>query len=739
MTLTAMAECIESKPRHISHIRVSPAGAPISFQSNEEHSRGVAELAKRFAEEFGMGSWGYALGMLHDKGKEKNQFQEYIQDVNNIPGHTHYTHQGKQHAYVGALLARRIYGKQSLQLFCNPIASHHGGLHDYCDLEVLLDQELPPEVTLDNHRYPLNKPPFQLSADELHHLSRMLFSCLVDADYLDTEAFMNPGTSLLRGCSTPLSQLLPTLEHYMETLQSTAADTNVNRVRRRVLERCAAMADGEKGFYSLTVPTGGGKTLSSLLWAMRHAVKNHLRRIIIAIPYTSIIVQTASLLKRIFGEENVLEHHSSFDPSSIQKDCLRQKALLATENWDYPIVVTTNVQLFESMFSNRPSICRKLHNIASSVILLDEVQTLPTGFLQPIVDALKTYRHLFGISVLFTTASQPILSGEIRGCHPQASFPAIDHIREIIPPDLRLQDRLRRVRLEIDDRGKSYDEVAGLLVRHPRVLCIVNTRRDAKELYERLPEEGVRLHLSRMMCPRHVAENIEKIRKVLADSTQKVVRVIATQLVEAGVDIDFPVVFRQAAGLDAVLQAAGRCNREGRLGLSTTYVFSLDKEHPLPVGHLRSANDARLAVDTAKDWFAPETMTEYFRQLYSRQTSFDKKDIRALTSRPNGICFATAARQFRLIEDDGVPVIINREDSMTLVEQLKSEGFTYPLMKKLAGYTVSIHQQDFNLLAGYGAIDEVIEGVYVASDKAQYDNNIGLRTDNHWMEELIII
>ncbi len=610
----------------VSRLRQDGKGEYVC-QSNDEHCRNVAELANKFAASFGMGEWGYVLGQLHDKGKEKHQFQEYIRDANGIPGHSHYTREGKTHAYVGALEARRIYGKQAIPLFCNPIASHHRGLYDYCELEDILKQSLPEEVTGVTDKASLSTPPFKMEGKDFHHLARMMFSCLVDADFLDTEAFMDEHTSKARGCHTSLHSLLPLLEQHLDLLNHLSPLSDVNPIRREVQSCCRKKSDLPKGFYSLTVPTGGGKTLSSLLWAMRHAIHHGMSRIVIAIPYTSIIAQTASILKQIFGEEAILEHHSAFNPDSARDDANRHRAKLATENWDYPIIVTTNVQLFESMFSHRPSDCRKLHNVANSVIILDEAQMLPTDFLQPIVDALKSYQKMFGISVIFTTASQPVLSGLIEGCNPRAAFQGIDHITEIIPTGYALHDKLRRVCLEIDNTGSTYDEIAERLSRHDKVLCIVNTRNDAREIFERLPKEGLTIHLSRMMCPRHVSKAIQEIKQALSDNSETVIRVVATQLIEAGVDIDFPVVYRQEAGLDSILQAAGRCNREGKLDMATTYVFSLSKEHRL-FGSIIDANNARLNMVNVKDWFAPETMTAYFRQLYCRKETFDKKRSR---------------------------------------------------------------------------------------------------------------
>lgn len=620
------------------------------IQSNEEHCAGVAGLASRFAGEFGMSSWGGLIGFLHDKGKESNAFQQHIKKVSGyspevkVIGNYH-------HAYVGGAIAGKQYGKSADNLIVNQILSHHSGLHDSDEIDAAIkkemdqnhDGQLPPEINTDIGTIKLNKPPFVLSPNDFHHLARMLFSCLVDADYLDTESFMDKTSSELRSGKATLTELLPKLENYLLELKANATDSAVNHVRDEVQNQCIRTSESPIGFYSLTVPTGGGKTLSSLVWAMRHAIHNGQDRVIVAIPYTSIIVQTASILRNIFGEENVLEHHSNADPEQIRDERLRERMRLATENWDYPIIVTTNVQLFESMFDNRPSVCRRLHNIVNSVIILDEVQTLQVDYLQPIVDSLKTYNKLFKMSVLFTTASQPVLSGVIEGCNPKASFSGINEIKEIIPENFRLHDKLRRVRLDIDNEGKTYDEVAGMLTRHKRVLCVVNTRNDAKELYKRLPQEGVTLHLSKMMCPAHIRETIAKIKTALKDDENEIIRVVSTQLIEAGVDIDFPVVFRQEAGLDSVLQAAGRCNREGNLNTGTTYVFSLANEHNLPKGDIQDGNNARKSIVGDHDWFDPSTMKLYFRQLYCRKDSFDKKNIKDYLYKKDP-CFETAAK-----------------------------------------------------------------------------------------------
>ena len=734
----------------ISHLYQNRDNGQWMIQTNDEHQKGVADMAASFAGQFGLPSWGRALGLLHDKGKERAAFQQYIRKMNGLPTSDKKRYDDHTHAFVGGILAKELMGKDVSHLLVNQIISHHTGLHDFGDVENILKERLLSKE-INEGDISINKPllfqefidsPFSKSKVEwkhFHHLSRMLFSCLVDADRLDTERFMDVESWRKRGNSATLADLLPQLEAYMQKLQSNAADTKVNRIRQQVKEQCSRTSSSEKGFYSLTVPTGGGKTLSSLLWAMKHAVSHSMNRIIIAIPYTSIIVQTAGLLKEIFGEENVLEHHSNFDPDDIKDEENREKAKLATENWDYPIIVTTNVQLFESMFSNRPSDCRKFHNIVNSVIILDEVQTLPTDFLQPIVDAMKAYQKMFGVSILFTTASQPVLSGLIEGANPKVGFKGIEHIMEIIPTEFALHDKLRRVKLEIDNTGKTYDEIAAKVSEHDKVLCIVNTRKDAKELYNRLPDEGVKIHLSRMMCPAHISETICKIKALLKDEAHPIVRVIATQLVEAGVDIDFPVVFRQEAGLDSVLQAAGRCNREGKNRIGHTFVFSLSAEKRILFGSMAAANNARLNLPTDSDWFAPSTMEKYFQQLYFRKDTFDKKDMKHYLYKLDELCFETASKEFRLIDDDGMNVIVNWENSMGLVENLKKSGCTYSLMKQLAKFTVGVHRSNFSQLIKYGAVEEILEGIYVLADRAQYDNAIGLKLENHWMEEILMI
>lgn len=720
----------------ISHVRQSD----MKVQSNDEHQNGVAKMAQCFAAEFGFSDCGKIMGLLHDKGKEQKGWQKYIQGVTGYNEEYVRVTSGPKHSYVGAVIAQKLY-PQIAPLIAQPIAGHHRGLYDYCTYIEETKREIPDDVTIDEaipYQFPQLPNVEKKDLRDLHHILRMLFSCLVDADSLDTEAFLNPEQAKLRGCHTSVQELLVKLGKHLGELRDNAPNTEVNSVRNYVQERCVKESQGECGFYSLTVPTGGGKTLASVLWALHHAVKNNLHRIIIAIPYTSIIVQTARILKNIFGEENVLEHHSNVVMNKDKDTEHIERLQLATENWDYPIIVTTNVQLFESLFSNKRSDCRKLHNIVNSVIILDEIQTLPMGFYKPIVHTLDTLHRVFGVSVLFTTASQPILNGRIECSDQRESFDALQDIHEIIPADAQLHDKLRRVRLDFIEESMSYDAIATEMTRYDRALCIVNTRRDAKEIYNRLPKGEICLHLSRMMCPAHVAATITTMKETMENKETNPIRVIATQLIEAGVDVDFPVVFRQEAGLDSILQAAGRCNREGKSALCTTYVFSLSKEQTLPPGFITQSNNARKAMGTDHDWFSPESMKSYFHQLHSRVDTFDKQQMEALLYKFN--CeFEEAAKQFHLIDDNTLSVIINWGGSMKLYQELLSQGPSYSLLKELAQYSVNIRKRDFDKLRGMGAIEEPYENIFAITNPNFYHPETGLTMDNQWLEETYII
>ena len=728
----------------ISHIRKED----LAIQTNKAHSCGVAERAELFTQALGMPGWGTFLGLLHDKGKEKKDFQTYIRLMNEFPADSR-TYQDKTHAYVGALLAKRLFPK-GYHFVAYALAGHHAGMPDSYLLEELLKKDLPEEVSWDGLPDVPSPPSYleQMQPSDLNHLFRMLYSCLVDADYLDTENFMMPGQARLRNNQTSLADLLPKLEVYLQNLAERSADTPVNRIRKQVQDVCRQAAERPSGVYSLTVPTGGGKTLSSILWAMLHAIRQGKQRIILSIPYTSIITQTAAVLKKIFGDDQVLEHHSNLavdETDVLDETALRKK--LATENWDFPIIVTTNVQLLESMYASHPSACRKLHNIANSVLLFDEVQTLPGERLQPIVDALRTYQRFFGVSLLFTTASQPTLEG-VRPGH-QADLLGFEKIEEIVPAAWHLHEKLRRVHLHFCTSPLTYQEISEQLLQHPRVLCIVNTRKDAGEIFSRLGESepgALHFHLSRMMCAEHLDHTLHEIKEALQRDASTPIRVVSTQLVEAGVDMDFPVVYRQEAGLDSILQAAGRCNREGKLPeLGRTEVFQIEGRR-VPLGTLNYANQARLNMPVPEDWFSPEAMKDYFTHFYHQIPTFDKKEegkdglkwtMQELLYSVKKLMFDTADHVFRLIDSKGYSVVVHYGESDTLMNHLKNGVFDSLLFRRLNRYAVQLNEHDFKAFVEAGMI-EPVQGLYYLSDSAQYHSSVGLKLDNHWIDEILI-
>jgi CRISPR-associated endonuclease/helicase Cas3 len=476
-----------------------------------------------------------------------------------------------------------------------------------------------------------------------------------------------------------------------------------------------------------------------MAWALAHAVKNKMDRVIVAIPYTSIITQAATIYKEIFGKDNVVEHHSNIDENS-----LTQKSKLAIENWDAPIVVTTNVQLFESLYANKPSKCRKLHNLANSIIILDEVQMLPPEFLDPILSVLTGLVKNFGVSTLLSTATQPALKGKLgTGKH---SFEGIDpdNVTELIDNPEELSNTLRRVTIKmppVDMPVTEWGELQQDLEQHDQILCIVNTRKECKELYDLMPEDTI--HLSRMMCTAHIMDTIQEIKQKLRVNVP--VRVISTQLIEAGVDIDFPIVYRALTGLDSIAQSAGRCNREGRFEKESSYTRVFCSPKGTPAGLMRRGSDAMhqlLASDEDLDFLSPEAFQKYFQLFYSKIENFDKPQFRELLVEEADrmrFQFGTMAKNFRLIDDKGAKAImVEYKDGANYIEQFKRNGPDRWLMRKMQRYTVSLNQYDFEKIVKTGLIEEV-HGYYVQSGEQLYHNNTGLVYANEWLEEVHII
>jgi len=542
------------------------------WQTLEDHLRNVGELAGRFAAKFGCEDWGRLAGLLHDLGKTSAEFQARIRaSAGEEEDDRRSSAPKRPHATDGAIYAIEKLGMLG-RIVAYLVAGHHAGLPDWEDdgssnaslkRRLLEDPRWDEAFAREWVAPAVKKPAGGLSRKgtemSLSLWMRMLFSSLVDADFLDTEAFMNPEKADRRGHYRPLAELSTAFESYMARKCAKAPTSHVNAVRAEILRACEDRASDPPGLFSLTVPTGGGKTLSSMAFALGHAKAHGLERIIYVIPYTSIIEQTADQFRQIF-DDDVLEHHSNLDsPEGETEDA---PSRLAAENWDAPIIVTTTVQFFESLFASRTSRCRKLHNLVGSVVILDEAQLLPPDFLNPILLALQELVTNYRVSVVFSTATQPAFE-------PRRSFDFDFHglpgVRELIPDPLSLYRRLERTRLSLMRELKepvTWDELASEMTSHPTVLCIVSRRDDARALWERMPAGT--FHLSALMCGAHRSERISQIKQRLIDNEPT--RVVSTQLVEAGVDFDFPVVFRAVAGLDSVAQAAGRCNREGRAG-----------------------------------------------------------------------------------------------------------------------------------------------------------------------------
>ena len=719
---------------YIAHIKIIDNNNHV-FQYIEDHLKGVADLASQFSEKFSNSEWGELIGRLHDLGKYSEEFQKYIK-VNS--GYEEGELLGKtDHTSAGAIFAKEKLPKMWPPLaYC--IAGHHAGLLNYYpelgisgDLRNRLTKQefyekikdiIPEELKqIGNLNKPTGKP---LPPEQIHLWIRMLFSCLVDADFLDTERFMNPESFAKRGNYKTLKELKILFDFHIASLSENSPKTDVNRIRNKTLTQCIQSGDKKPGFFSITVPTGGGKTLSSMAWALEHASKYNKSRVVFAIPYTSIITQTAQVYRDIFGDTNVIEHHSNIDEEANSNE-----RKLATENWDAPIIVTTNVQLFESLFANKSSRCRKLHNLANSIIILDEAQMLPPEFLKPILSVLKGLVENFGVSVLFSTATQPALSGKIGGSG-QFAFKGIepDSVWEIVPDFMQLANDLKRVKVQMPEdtnQPTEWAEIADELQKQKQVLCIVNTRKDCRELYNLMPE--VTIHLSRMMCSAHVMDTIVEIKQLLKDGSP--VRVISTQLIEAGVDIDFPVVYRAMAGLDSVAQSAGRCNSEGKLNkegeLGLTKVFCTTKG--TPPGLMRKGADTLielLHLHNGKDFLDPSMFQQYFSLFYSRVQDFDKPKIENLLVQDAvqmKFQFATAARDFRLIDDKGAQnILVEYKEGAGLINTLKRKGPEPWLMRKLQRYSVSVNVRDFEEIRKAGLIEQV-HGCWVQAYEKLYN------------------
>jgi len=737
------------------------------------HLEQVARLAAGFSMSFDSAEpalrWAYLAGLWHDLGKYREGFQRYLCycDQTNDPN-AHIEHKvggrEKTHSAAGALWAREQLNRPKQVPYGNIlaylIAGHHAGLDDWngglserlatedakLELQEAKQANPPAHILTHGDFVPdLHAIPGGLTGMAFALWVRMLFSCVVDADFLDTEAHFDAGKPTKRAGFPTLHAMQQAFDSHMVNKAASAQVTSVNALRASVLHQCREKAALPPGFFSLTVPTGGGKTLSSLAFALQHAQTHDKRRVIYAIPYTSIIEQTADVFRDVFkalGNEVLIEHHSQADAAEKDETA---RSRLACENWDAPLVVTTNVQLFESLFAAKTSRCRKLHNLVGSVIVLDEAQQLPPAFLQPILDVLNLLVKHYGVTVVLCTATQPALnstdyfdkSKNLRG---------LEGVREIIDNPDGLFKQLERVNVELPPDPKTptaWQDVAAQIEQEDCVLAIVGTRKAARELHRLLPKNT--LHLSALMCGAHRKVVIDQIKTRLQAKREgrdfEPLRVVSTQLVEAGVDMDFPVVFRALAGLDSIAQAAGRCNREGRLAENGVLkkgrvVVFVPPESP-PAGHLRKAVQACISTlhDQHADPLARSLFATYFRQFYSAVDLDEKRIVEKLkidSPKTLSIQFRSAAEAFRLIDDDASATVVVRYDACRqdidmLLGSLQKEGASRWIMRKLQRYTVTIPKRQADKML---TLTMLFPGLYVQANADNlYSDVFGLVVD----------
>ncbi len=723
-------------PRFYAHAR--PDVDESEWQLLKDHLIATAELAAELARPAGLEHLAYIAGLLHDIGKYSPEFQARLRGAP----------RKVDHATAGAREIVKLFpdGRENYlaELVSFVIAGHHTGLPDYGsagdmgeegtllarrEKKRLKDysayrEEIDTEtLTL---RFPSLKPAsFRFAGKERPHtgfsialMTRMLFSALVDADWLDTERYMEGEKP--RGEYASIPELTAQFNRFLQQFENPQGE--LNRKRTEVLHACREKAALPPGFFTLTVPTGGGKTFSSMAFALNHATQHGLRRVIYVIPFTSIIEQNADRFREALGPlgaENVLEHHSNFDWERDKKEeddadatRIMEKLKLAAENWDVPVVVTTSVQFFESLFASKKRRARKLHNLAQSVIIFDEVQTLPRDYLKPSLLAVQELVQNYGCTAVFCTATQPAL---------EQFFPAKVRFTELAPNPPELYRFFRRV--EIQNLGELSDEaLLERLNRHEQALCIVNTRRHARGLYEGLEGEG-RFHLSTLMCPAHRREILAEIRRRLAEGLP--CRVVSTQVMEAGIDVDFPVGYRALAGLDSIVQAAGRVNREMKRAHGRMYVFTPRTEFikRTPTFIEQTGAVARLVLrEHPQDPDALSAIAHYYQSLYTLQDSgaFDVHhivDCFEQSSRRPDFAFKTAAERFRFIQQNTVPVIIPyNEEARALIDRLQNMLYPRALLRQLQIYTVNIYEREFERLQGKGVIWTIDEHYHVLDE-----------------------
>jgi CRISPR-associated endonuclease/helicase Cas3 len=715
------------------------------WQPLAEHLRSVSEGAGARGAKFGARNAAALAGLMHDLGKYSLAFQRRLEGAG----------EKVDHSTAGAQRIVRSAADPDSQIIAkviaHAIAGHHAGIPDTIGDESSLDARLKREVEALDPAWlseispvgaalipPIDWGDGKLLAYRLAFFGRMIFSCLVDADFRDTEAFYGAAEGRVFDREWPrlpcvVDALISRFGAFMAEKTAAAKATPVNALRAEILTYVRGRANEEQGIFTLTVPTGGGKTLASLGFALDHAKRHNLDRIVYAIPFTSIIDQTAMIFRDVLGEDVVLEHHASIDESRIQGREARDKLRLAMEDWGAPAVVTTNVQLFESLHSNRPSRCRRLHSLARSVIILDEAQTIPLPLLRPCLAAIDELARNYGASVVLCTATQPAVA------KPQFEGGlALGPERELAPDPLRLHRELKRVRVAHIGERKD-DDLVEALAAAPQGLVIVNSRAHALSLYRRGVATGLdgMVHLTTRQYAAHRRQILADVRRRLREG--KPCRVVATSLVEAGVDLDFPAVWRAEAGLDQIAQAAGRCNREGERPLEESLVGVFrSPEHKPPHEIAQLAGDMARASRRHDDILSPAAMQDYFAEVYWRKgAALDRENILAayaMSAREPSFEYRRVAEDFRMIESRLLPVIVACEaEAREALAALRAGASAGSVARRLQPFIVQIPSNARDLLltgdhvrfvdGERGEFAELVTG-------ALYREDVGLEWEN---------
>ncbi|MGN0115402.1 MAG: CRISPR-associated helicase Cas3' [Acutalibacteraceae bacterium] len=705
------------------------------MQTVKAHLENVANLAEQNAVDM-MKQLAFAAGYAHDIGKYAAAFQARL-DGSGVK---------YEHSASGAIEYAKMninYAAKIMLEYC--IAGHHTGLPDGGTAA----DDLYNDVTLharlkrgDNYvgkaDYSAYKSEIKLKVPDSQSMfealtsrndktemlekfaffTRYLFSCLTDADFIDTEQFCSPDSD--RRLYADFARAKQAVDN---KIKSFSADTELQKARSRLQLQAIGNAEETSQISILNMPTGSGKTLCSLQLALNKIIasKGKKKRIIYVIPYTSIIEQTAATFEKIFSGDvkclDILQHHSNYiyDTDDSENRTTNEKLKKACENWDAPLIITTSVQFFESLYDYKSSGLRKLHNTADSIIIFDEIHMLPVNMLQPCLRGIGYITKYLNSEAVFLSATMPKFSSLLNKYVPDCT------VTELIPDksDFKYFCKCRYINM-----GETcYDNVLIKAMQYESSLIIVNRRSTARELYSKI--SGKKYHLSTYMTPNDRTKTIAEIRKAL-DNNEKIT-VVSTSLIEAGVDFDFQAVFRQLSGLDSILQSGGRCNREGKYDCGDVYIFDTNEQ---------LNNDMGLRVEIAKsllnehhDISSPECIEQYYERLYDfKSTKIEQNSIAKDASSIDGIPFRSYAESFEFISDYTVGIVIdNNDEADELLQRLKYGD--YSVKRKLQKYTVSLRKYEFDNAYKLGILQEFDSGIFVLANNSYYSEDVGLELD----------